>query len=230
MSYPQNPNTVLFSNRYYPKGFREIDTWSYYQSVKRELLKETVQRDLMFYLIVDGKEIILRKGTATKYLRLNPGNYDELITGRTISIHSTMKREDEIAIIDIDCDNWRLAKIATVDTFQFVAANLSFVPKVTIRYTGKTGFHVVCHMGRKTKTDGNRFLLRKFLSESDLAKKYTVEMKRVRGIPNLDLAPNKFRGGFITLHALSTMGLKCMEVDSSDVMKFDPSRARVKTS
>ena len=77
------------------------------------------------------------------------------------------------------------------------------------------------------KIDVIRFLLRKFLQESDLAKKYTVEYRRTPGIPNLDLAPNKLRGNYITLNALSVWGLQCMEVPYQSLMRFEPRQARI---
>ena len=105
------------------------------------------------------------------------------------------------------------------------------VPIVTtasIRFTGKTSFHIFCEFGRKLKIDAIRFLLGKFLRQSDLAKVYTIEAKRRPGVPNLDLAPNKYRGNFITLHSLSIWGLKCMEVPYTSLASFDPSKARIK--
>ena len=39
MSYPQNPETLVIQNKYYPKGLREIDIWNYYQKNKNLLFK-----------------------------------------------------------------------------------------------------------------------------------------------------------------------------------------------
>ena len=77
------------------------------------------------------------------------------------------------------------------------------------------------------KIDVIRFLLRKFLQESDLTGKYTLEYRRRPGIPNLDLAPNKQRGNYITLNALSVLGLKSMEIPFQSIMNFDPRQARL---
>ena len=71
-------------------------------------------------------------------------------------------------------------------------------------------------------------MLRKFLQTSELAKAYTVESKRRSGVPNLDLSPNKVRGNYITLHSLSLIGLKCMNVNYNELSKFDPRKARIK--
>ena len=228
MSQPQNPETVILKNRYYSQGIKEIDIWNYYMSARRELLKQVVGRDLMIYLMLDKGPTLIRRGKSTKYIRLNHKNYEDIITGRTISIHSTMRRNDDIGIIDIDSDNFRMARIAALDVFDFVMRSIPIIDKASIRYTGKTGFHVACELTRRLNIDSTRFLLRKFLLESDLAKKYTVESRRRPGVPNLDLAPNKFMGGFISLHSLSIEGLKCMEVHSTKILSFDPNQARIK--
>ena len=77
------------------------------------------------------------------------------------------------------------------------------------------------------KIDVIRFLLRKFLQESNLARKYTIEGKRRYGLVNLDMSPNKHKGSYITLNALSVWGLKCMEVPYQSLMRFDPRQARI---
>ena len=86
----------------------------------------------------------------------------------------------------------------------------------------------MCEFGRKMKIDAIRYLLEKFLRQSDLAKVYTIESKRRPGIPNLDLAPNKYRGNYITYNSLSILGLKCIEVSYNSLMSFNPSNARIK--
>ncbi len=68
------------------------------------------------------------------------------------------------------------------------------------------------------------------LENSDLAKQYTIGFKRQPGAINIDLSPNKFRGAFITLHSLSIVGLKCMEIDFRNVLNFNQNKALIKVS
>lgn len=229
MSYPQNPDTIVLQNNYYPKGLKEIDIWNYYQKNKGRILQQVQGRDLMFWVMVDiNKPVILRKGKETNYLRLNNSNYDNLIHGRVMSIHSAMKRTDDIGIIDIDCDNWNEAKQAAIDTYEYAIQKFPIVNSAEIRYTGKTGFHIFCKLNRPLNIDATRFLFEKFLRESPLINKYTVGHKRSHDVANLDLAPDKFRGNFITLHSLSTWGLKCTVVDHGDVHKLDRYHTTIK--
>ncbi len=232
MSYPENPRTIVIQNRFYSQGIQEVDIWNYYQSVKRSILKETQNRDVMFFVMVDkNKPVVRRRGAKGKVIRLTPANYDTVITGRTVSLHSAMGAHENFGIIDIDIDpsdGFRWAKEATFRVYDFVMEKMPVVRTASIRFTGKNSFHIKCDFGRKMKIDVIRFLLRKFLRESELSKVYTVEGRRRAGIPNLDMSPNKFRGNYITLDSLSVWGLKCMEVPYSSLMSFDPRKAKFK--
>jgi hypothetical protein len=229
MAYPQNPETIILQNKYYPQGFKEIDSYNYYQKNKARILQQTMGRDLMFWIATDiNKSIIQRKGKETNYIRLNNSNYDNTVHGRVISIHSSMKRTDDIGIIDIDCEVWDEAKQATIDTYEYVIQKFPIVNSAEIRFTGKSSFHIFCKLNRPLNVDATRFLFEKFLRESPLMRKYTLQQKRELGTANLDLAPNKYRGAYITLHSLSTWGLRCIIIDHGDILKFDPYHATVK--
>lgn len=228
MSYPKNPGTIVVKNKYYPGGINELMIWEYYQKVKVPLIKEVYNRDLMFFIMVDINKPIIKRKLKNKYIRLQPSNYDEMITGRTVSVHSAMKAYEEFGIIDIDIDprdGFAWAKKVTGDVYDFVMDKMPIVRSVQIRFTGKQSFHIVCNFNRKMKIDSIRFLLRRFLQQSDLSRVYTIEGKRRPGIPNLDMAPNKLHGNYITLNALSILGLRCMEVPYRELNSFDPRKA-----
>lgn len=225
MGYPKNPESIVIRNEFYPKGLKEIDIWNYYQKVKLPLLREVLGRDLMTIIMIDvNKPIIKRAGKTTKFIRLNRSNYDEVITGRTITIYSTMKRLEDIGIIDIDSDDFVKARIATAEVYSFIR-NTPMIKDLDIKFTGKTSFHILCKFKTKMNIDNIRMYFRKILSESDLIKKYSLEHKRIKGIPNLDLSPNKYRGAFITLHSLSSIGLKCVNVRENELLRFNPRSA-----
>lgn len=231
MGYPQNPETVVIRNKYYPRGLREIDVWNYYQKVQPQLLKEVQNRDLMFYIFIDENKPVVRRKVQDKFIRLTKSNFDKLITGRTVSIHSAMNTYESIGIIDIDVDpydGFKWARKVAADVYDYTMDKMPLVRKATIRFTGKNSFHVVCEFARKNKIDTIRFLLEKFLRDSPLAKSYTVAGKRTPGVPNLDMAPNKFRGNFITLHSLSVLGLRCMEVPYNRLSTFNPRMAVIR--
>jgi hypothetical protein len=231
MSYPENPETIVVQNEFYSKGLREIDVWNHYQTVKQRLLKEVMNRNVMFGIATDLNSVVLRrKGAGQDYIRLTHENYDTLITGRTLTVYSEMNPYERFGIVDIDVDpydGWKWARKVAHDTYEYLVDKVPFISTVKIRYTGKTSFHIVCDFGRKNKIDSIRFLLDRTLRKSPLIKVYTVEAKRRPGVPNLDLSPNKIRGAYITLGSLSTIGLKCMEVDYNNILSFNPRSARV---
>lgn len=230
MAYPQHPDTIVIKNKFYPKGITELMIWDYYQKVKGPLMKEVYNRDLMFFIMVDINKPIIKRKVNNKFIRLTPANYDSIITGRTVSIHSAMGTYENFGIIDIDIDpsdGFAWARKVTADVYEFVMDKMPIVRTAQIRFTGKNSFHIVCDFGRKMKIDSIRFLLQRLLQQSDLSKVYTISGKRKAGIPNLDMAPNKFRGNYITLHSLSIWGLKCMEVPYNKLLSFNPMRARI---
>jgi len=231
MGYPENPKTIIVKNSFYPNGLTELDIWNYYQKFKGRFLQSTKNRDLTALIMVDvNKPVIRRKNVGGKTIRLTPQNYDKVITGRTIGFYSAMTSTEQFGIIDIDIDprdGFAWAKKATIDVYDYVMDKMPVVRSASIRFTGKSSFHVICDFGRRMKIDTARFMLRKFLQNSDLAKAYTIEAKRRSGIPNLDLSPNKIRGNYITLHSLSIIGLKCMEVPYNQLSSFNPMRARI---
>ncbi len=228
MTFPKNPNTIILKNKYYSKGLKEIDIWNYYQKYKGIILDQTRGRDLMFAIFVDeNKPIIRRKGEDGKPIQLTNTNYDKVITGRTVTIYSTMKSYEDIAIIDIDSDDFKKAKQAASDVFESMM-EAPFVKTADIRFTGKTSFHIFCKLPRKIKVDSIRLLLKQHIElKSDILNKYTIEYKRRSGIPNLDISPNKNKGAFTTLGSLGLLGLKCMEVNFSDISNFDPRRSTI---
>jgi len=231
MAYPKNPDTIVIKNKFYPRGLTELDIWNYYQKVKRDLLKETFNRDLMFFIAVDlNKNIIRRRMKSGQTIRMNPKNYENLITGRSVSIHSTMRNIEEFGVIDIDIDprdGFRWARKATAEVYEFVMNEMSVISSAQIKFTGKTSFHIICNFGRKNRIDVIRFLLKKFLLNSELSRIYSVAGRRRLGVPNLDLSVNKINGNYITLHSLSVIGLRCMNVNYNDLMRFDPLKARI---
>lgn len=224
MSEPQHPNTIIIQNQFYPDGLKEIDVWNYYQKNKNYLLKETLGRELIFFFSTDVNKTIVIRNVKGKILRLNPSNYDKVISGRTLSIHSCMKKIEDFFILDIDIDDINIAKDVVYETIPILEKS-KFIYETKIRFTGKSSFHIVCYLTRKMYTDRAREIFESYLKESELKNIYDVGYRRRKGIPLLDLSIDKYRGGFITLGSLSVLGLKCLEVDRKHLKVFRKERA-----
>ena len=229
MSIPKNPETIIIKNKYYPNGISELNIWNYYQKEKPRILNQTRGRDLMFFIVIALNDFIIkRKGyNGNSYIQFTNSNYDKIMNGRITSVHCGMKAYEDICVIDIDSDDFKKAKEATLDVYEAMMKS-PFVQTVKIRFTGKTSFHIHCTMVRKIKIKSIKYLVLKLLKDSRLEDKYTISGKRSKGIPNIDLAPLKVNGNFICLNSLSVLGLKCMEVDYDRINTFSPHQAIVK--
>jgi hypothetical protein len=227
MPYPKNPNDIVLKNKYYPSGLKEEQIWKYYQDNKSKILEQTINRNIMLFILLDDGSLVVRKKWNDSSIKLTSSNYDEILSGRSISIHSLMRSSEDIAIVDIDGDNFDKVREATHDVYTTLTTKISFLQKCQIRFTGKTGFHIACYLKRKTNIDSIRTILQKILSTTNLQDKYTIRSKRSSGTPNIDLFSNKLSGGFITLGSLSTIGLRCEEVSLGKLKTFSPNEAKI---
>ncbi len=226
MSIPQHPDKIMVKNQFYPEGLKEIDIWNYYQKYKSLILRETLGRELIIFFSTDVNKTIVVRKYKDKLIRLNPSNYDTIISGRTLSLHCGMHRAENFGLIDLDTDDFDMAKEAVLDVYP-VMERAPFIDNVRVRFTGKTSFHIVLDFKRPLIIDRAKILIKNFLNESSLSDKYDIEHKRRKGVVNLDLAPNKYRGGYITLGSLSVLGLRCMEISLRSVSRFRKESATI---
>lgn len=224
---PPHPDKVILKNQQYPSGLKESDLYNYYIRNKANILNQVGNRELMFFLQMDKEVIVKRKDSSGKFLKLNSSNYEDLITGRTLSIHSTMSDTEDFGIIDIDSDNFPKAKKATREVYDYLNGLKKF-PSIKIRYTGKQSFHVVCYFGKRIKVVLARAYLRDLLTKKFTNIYSIAHFKRIPNQVNLDLSSNKWRGGFITLHSLSVEGLRCIELSKLTLMAFNKKQAKIK--
>jgi len=162
----------------------------------------------------------MRRKLNGRFIKLTNANYEKIITGRTIALYSTMGFYEDMAIIDIDTDSFDEAKKVTPEVYkEIIKAN--FITDCEIRYTGKTGFHIICNFPAKINVNKARTMIESYLRSTELTQKYTIASKRTKGVPNIDLwATNKKNGAYITLNSLSIIGLKCVNVPINNLSSF----------
>jgi hypothetical protein len=226
VSFPKNPETIVIKNNFYPKGLKEIDIWNYYQKNKNLILNETKLRQILFFIAIDTNRFVVSRKYKGEPIFLNMSTYDKFITGRTISIHSTMRSINPYGIIDIDIDNFKMAKEATSNVY-YEMLKCKFVDSLKIKYTGKESFHIICYFKRPLKMEFAKDLLKNYLKESEALNDYDILGKRKKGIVNLDLSPNKLKGSYITLGSLSILGLRAMEVKLQNLKYFKKEQAKI---
>jgi hypothetical protein len=228
MSYPQNPNTIIVQNEWYPDGLSEISVWNYYQKYKALLLQQTVGKEIMIFLATDVNKTIVMRNLRGESLRLTPSTFDTLITGRTLSIHSTMNAFEKVGIIDLDIDNFHEAKKAVLE-IEGIISKAPFVDETEIRYTGKDSFHIALNYKRRLRVDMAKELIKQFLNEKINKRMYDIGYKRQDNKILLDLGSNKYRGAYITPYSLSTLGLRCISLPRASIMGFSKNMAKITT-
>lgn len=229
MSAPKNPDQIIVKNKYYPRGLTEGDVWKYYQQYKGVILNEVRNRELMFAIMADINIPILKRRTKnSNYFKLTNSNYDTVMTGRTITVYSTMRAYEDLCVVDLDIDKFDKAKIHILQLNE-VLKKFPDAEITNIRYTGKTSFHIGVKLTRSYPIDRVKRAVKQYLQNSGImAQGFTIEHKRTSGIPNIDLSSNKFRGAFITPNSLSILGLRALPLKETEVRTFSQSRARIK--
>ena len=227
MSFPQNPETLVIQNKFYPKGLQEIDIWNYYQKNKNLLLKETIGKSLIVFFSTDlNKFTVIRKNKTKGLIRLTPSDYDTIVSGRTISFNNVMNRFSDYGVIDIDTDNFERAKDIALVLYELFDRE-KYVNNVKIVYSGKKSFHLRIFFGTEYKIEYIKQKLENTLTNSDLKYAVTIKVKRERNIPNLDLQRNIYNSGHIALGSLSIDGLKCMEIQQKNLKMFRKEEAKI---
>jgi len=209
----KNPNSILIQNDFYPNGLTEEKIYNYYQSIKNKIINEVKNREIILFINTDINQTIVRR-----YEILNNTNFDKLIHGRVVSIVSTMNKVENFGIIDIDYYDFEASKNIVLDIYNYLKT-FSSIQNIIIHFTGKTSFHILVYFKMKKEINEIRLYLREILL-SKFKNIYDLTFKRNTTVPNLDLSPNKFRGGFIAQYSLSTIGLRCMEIPIGQIKDF----------
>lgn len=224
-SYPNNPNELVIRNRFYFSGLTEEDIYNYYMENKDQILKQTKDREVLFVVFIDTNQpIVRRRGRGNNFIYLTKDNYEEVITGRTVSLHNTMGSRENIGIVDIDYHDFNTCKEVTAEVYKFLN---KYYRNVDIRFTGKSSFHVAVEFKMAKDVDEIREELTKLLY-NQFFDKYLINATRSQRTPNLDLSPNKKRGAFIFPGSLSTMGLRCMSINLNQLSSFRREQAKIK--
>jgi uncharacterized repeat protein (TIGR03833 family) len=226
----ENPDTVIVKNEFYPSGLTQKDVHDYYMKHKKEIIDETNNRNLIFFIVPElNSTIVKRKDSESPsgYIKLNSSNYENKISGRTLSIHCEMGEREWFGLLDIDSDNFENNKKAAEDIYDYVI-KYSDVESARIVFTGKTGFHIQILFKKQMRINEIKDKLMYMINTPDMLKKYSIAHKRVPGRVNIDLAPNKISGGFIPVKSLSVLGLKAMEVSRTELQSFNRNEAKIK--
>lgn len=217
-SYPNNPNTIILKNEWYPNGLIELDIYKYYISQKNNIIDQIKDHYVLIYLATKLNDLVVRrKLNQNNYIKLTKENYDKLITGRTVSLHQTMNKLDDHGIVDIDYHDFHECKLSTLEVNRYLS---NYYP-TEIRFTGKSSFHIIIKFNKKKDINDIKIELKKLLENAPFSKNYIIGGFRSESKINLDLSSNKFNGNHICLYALSIIGLKCVPIKENDIINFN---------
>lgn len=211
-SYPSNPGDIVLKNKFYPRGLREIDIYNYYMAAKRDILQWIRYRSIAIFLRIDNETVVRRKINEDE-IKLTPSNYENLITGRTLSLYVERKDPTNYFVVDIDggrsvkySDILKAAKTAKELLEPFEVRNWEML------FTSPHGLHLIGHLSKAYPIELMPKLLESFLSKQN---KYLVNVKGERskkGVINYDLSPNYRRALHMARYSLTKEGLVCNDI------------------
>jgi len=224
-SIPEHPNKVIISSKY--GKLTEKDIWDHYQKFKDEIIEDCKGYDVFFRLSTDG-DVFKRKDRG-KYIKLNPENYDRLVSGRVVEIHKALP-SNQTNLIWVDLDAYeRFGDLDKVKPYakeiQQLLINNFDVQKINVKFSGDRGFHIEAIVP-KMDVDEARNKIKDLLKE-----KYKYDLKVTTGLA----APDQMRLDTSTLHEKGSIkakyslhhktGLVAVPVEGLD--SFEPEQAKI---
>lgn len=208
---PENPDQIILSNSYYPRGLTEGQSWSHYKYMKWNILNEINRRPTIIFFCPEENNIIVRRNLNNKPIILNMNNYDKIINGRTLSLSVVTDSEIDYFVLDIDAKN-----VDENSKKECVEKLINYIDKLseTTGYrviNSANSYHVHGLLNRYYPTD----LIRKRLLEkikNDFGNDYHVNKKGFsRGI-NIDFTPLYTGGSHTVPFALCRNGLVAKDI------------------
>lgn len=217
MPIPENPDTVVVKNEFYPTGLKEIQVWNHYQRYKNNVISEINSMPVILWIFVDVNTPIVKRKIFNTPFTIAKKNYDKVITGRTVSISSELKSNTDVIIIDVDPGpnaNEQQLKDAVKRLLDSSIGKSSMVTGNRIISTAK-GYHVYFYLGRKMSLNSIRKILFKMML-IEFKDIYLINQKNPKGSNiNLDLTPTTPHGGHQIPYALCRNGLMSLDVTNS---------------
>lgn len=221
---PENPQTVLLRNKFYPNGLTEDMAYNYYMSVKNDILSYIGNRTVSFFLMIDGNIVVKRNHKGQRII-LNKRNYDVLVTGRTLCIHiNRFSNTTNYFVVDIDIgEELNLSKIVRpLETAQKLIEGdeklKNEIKGKEVLFTGK-GIHYIVYLKRKYNIDDLRKYISGILSvqkDYDIASTRKVQSNQVI----YDMSSNFTNSMHISKFSLAKNGLKVLNLKSLNAKSY----------
>ena len=230
--YPDHPDSVIITKKESLSGseMTEKDIYTYYEGIKKDILKELKDKNLFIRLKTKTSAIYIRHPYSgnSEYIRIsNDKQFEEYHTGRIVEFHTTMPAMCPFYVVDFDAvGDWGKTKKITAE----IADGLEKLPevkKVEIRYSGKRGFHVLGWLKSAKPVDKAREDLKAWLKETFEGRKDLVLGESPSGSKGaLGVSPMKLNGGQVAKWSLRVTGLCCIEVPRLKLLGFNKTDAK----
>lgn len=214
---PKNPETIIIKNSYYPRGLTEKQIYDYYMKVKSPLLNYIGNRSVSFFLMIDGKIIVKRKDKSGGRIKLTPANYEEVISGRTLSIFiNRMSKMTDYIVIDIDSGKGTpFSKLSNAFEIARKIMKKSEIRSEELLFTGR-GAHYIVHFNKKQDIDKLR---NNVINNLKTQNEYpvTITRKTSPGKISFDMSPNFRNSMHVSKYSLSKEGLKVLDIHKGPI-------------
>ena len=214
MSKPENPDTVIIKNSYYPKGLTEKDIWEYYNNNRKKIIKEVNNNPVLLFLVTDDQydPIVKRKWSGSD-IKLTEKTFDQYITGRTLSISMEQGERLQYYILDIDSTTSNVLenelKECVRDVIRFYK-NMEEIKSIRVT-NSSSGYHVYGYL--KNPVTSKQAIQRLEYVFSSLNNKYDVNIrKNNKKQINIDFSPLYKRGSITVPYSLTRNGLICKDI------------------
>lgn len=215
MKYPENPNSILVKNNFYPKGLIEEQIWNHYTKNKNKIIKYISGRKTMLFIAYDVNKLAIRRKLDNNFFTIDKQTFDKIMHPRVLSLAVESEKYINTAIIDIDSN----LRVNDMDKIEFIKNMLSklqtrFYYKDHKIFVSSTSFHVHIILPKKYDIDiirenVQRDLL-KFYENSKLSNKKII-IPRYPGI-DVDLSTLYFRSSHTVPNSLNRNGIICADV------------------
>ena len=234
----EHPESIVVPpNEWYEDGLKEKNVVGYFNAVSDLIVKQYVNYDLdgMTLIKVDD-QVIIKRHAEIEVQGMKIGDqeaFDSLNRGRTVEFHFAIGEDTKLVWIDLDPKPefpWDDVKSIAAE----LAGRLGQMPEslqTEIRFSGKSGFHVICIMQNMMPTDVAKDEMKKFVEEFIAEKnddRLTMLPTKDSNMMRLDYSTLHTTGGLRAAYSLAyPTGLVCLPLTPHQVANFDKSQATV---
>lgn len=230
-AYPDNPDEVVISkseNILDRAPIKEIDVWSYYEGIKKDIIKQLKGHECFVVIKTNGRTIYRRHpfDESSGYIKINnEKDFAEYQSGRTVEFHVTADKNIKFYAVDMDppgysTSDFEKAKKGAKKVADAMA-KINGVDSIDVHYTGKRGFHIFGNLGYSRDIDEARDFMKDWLKETfGDDNDFTISESPSKGRIALGLAPLKERGGHVAKWSMRVSGLCCIPIDKDKISSF----------